>query len=180
MCVCGLLASIAAANFKRKFSLSSICWYSLPPLFDSTDDIYSIYLPSLSVFSHGFTTSNLVMPYWHLKNTNLLCDWSFIINIVQWYNLYLPILIYQSCLFLLWCCFFLFILIMIKQSHSPPSCFKMIIVKVGIKLINLWLNAINLILFNKYSCFSPETKEKFLMIHYLSDILVCPTMLIWS
>lgn len=176
--MCGLLASIATANFKRKFSLSSICWYSLPPLCVSADDMYSIYLPSLSVFSHGFTTSNLVVPYWHLKNTNLLCDWSFIMNIVQWCNSYIPILIYQSCLFLLWCCFFLCILIMIKQSHSPPSCCEIIIVKVGIKLIILWLNAINLIILN--SCFSPETKEKFLMIHYLSGILVCPTMLIWS
>ena len=34
----------------------------------------SVYLQSLRVLSHSFTTSNLVMPYWHLKNTNLLCD----------------------------------------------------------------------------------------------------------
>lgn len=107
----------------------------------------SVYLQSLRVLSHSFTTSNLVMPYWHLKNTNLLCDWSFIINIVQWHNLCLPIiLIYQSCLSLLWCCFFLFILIMIKQSHSPPSCFEMIIIRVGIKLIILWLNAIKFLI----------------------------------
>ena len=130
---------------------------------------------------HGFTTSNLVMPYWHLKNTNLLCDWSFIVNIVQWHNLYLPIiLIYQSCLSLLWCCFFLFILIEIKQSHSPPSCFEMIIIKAGIKLIIYYFVTECNKSDNFNSCFSPETKEKFLMIHYLSGILVCPTMLIWS
>ena len=34
----------------------------------------SVYLQSLRVLSHSSTTSNLVMPYWHLKNTNLLCD----------------------------------------------------------------------------------------------------------
>ena len=95
----------------------------------------SIYLPSLSVFCHGFTTSYLVMPYWHFKNTILLCIWSFVVNTVQLHNLYLPILIYQSCLFLLWRYIFLFILIMIKQSLSPRSCFEMIIINVGMKFV---------------------------------------------